>query len=209
MRAATAAPVSRQAAATTTGGDHAQLPSAPESGQPRQAAGNAGQGPPAAVVSLRARRGRLPQLAAAAAAAVILAAGGIWGGLTAASSPAPRPLAECARAHQCSQVTLTDASGHREAARVIVRGQSAWLTPAGLPADNAQRQIYVLWQITGNRTPLAVGSFDVRAGEHAPIKVGTLASSYSGTWAFAVSLEHGRSIPAHPSRPVALGPVAR
>jgi hypothetical protein len=68
--------------------------------------------------------------------------------------------------------------------------------------------VYVLWQITGAHVPLAVGSFDVRSGSRHAIKVGGLATAYRDTWAFAVSLEHGRAIPAQPSHPVALGQAA-
>ncbi len=176
---------------------------------PGQAAQAAEPGNSARIIPLARRRSRLVRYATAAAAAVVLAGGGIWAGLSAASNPAsPRLLAACEQAHQCSEVTLTDAAGHRQAAKVIVKSGSVWLIPAALPADDAARQIYVLWQITGAHTPLAVGSFDIRSGRNAPIKIGSLAAPFGSTWAFAVSLEHGRTIPAKPSRPVALGQTA-
>ncbi len=152
----------------------------------------------------RARRLKL----AAAAAAVVIAGAGVWGGLAATGGgTAQRPLAGCVRARQCSEVVLTDAA-HQRDATVIISGGSVWLQPASLPADNTTRQVYVLWQITGRHIPLAVGSFDVRPGAQAPIRIGALAAPYHGTWAFAVSLEHGRTIPASPSHPVALGQVS-
>jgi anti-sigma-K factor RskA len=158
---------------------------------------------PPGVVSLRKRPRWLTAVAAAAAAVVI--GGGVWGGLAATnggSAPSavgsPRSL----------QVVLTAAKGHAEAAKVIVRGSSVWLVPSTLPPDDQATQVYVLWQITGAHTPLAIGSFDVRRGVHAQIEVGALAASYNSTWAFAVSLEHGRAIPATPSRPVALGQIS-
>ena len=152
----------------------------------------------------RARRLKL----AAAAAAVVIAGAGVWGGLAATGGgTAQRPLAGCVRARQCSEVVLTDAA-HQRDATVIISGGSVWLQPASLAADHAPRQVYVLWQITGRHIPLAVGSFDVRPGAQAPIRIGALAAPYHGTWAFAVSLEHGRTIPASPSRPVALGQVS-
>ena len=83
---------------------------------------------------------------------------------------------------------------------MIVTAGSAWLVPTGLRADDTARQIYVLWQITGAHVPLAVGSFDVRGHGGTPIRIGKLAVPYHGTLAFAVSLEHGRTIPAAPSR---------
>jgi hypothetical protein len=139
---------------------------------------------------------------------VVIAGAGVWGGLAATGGgTAQRPLAGCVRARQCSEVVLTDAA-HQRDATVIISGGSVWLQPASLAADNATRQVYVLWQITGRHIPLAVGSFDVRPGAQAPIRIGALAAPYHGTWAFAVSLEHGRTIPASPSRPVALGQVS-
>jgi hypothetical protein len=88
-----------------------------------------------------------------------------------------------------------------------VSGGIAWLVPSGLRPDDPASQEYVLWQITGAHTPVAVGSFDVTARGGRPVRIGALAAPYRGTWAFAVSLEHGRAIPATPSRPVALGQV--
>jgi hypothetical protein len=160
------------------------------------------------VLPLR-RRTRLVQVAAAAAAAVVIIGGGIWGGLAATSGGgAPRvPLADCVRAHQCTEVVLTAAATHRTAARVIVRDGVVYMEPAAMGA-NPGDEIYVLWQLTGAHTPLAVGSFDVRPGAHEPVRIGGLAAPYRSTWAFAVSLEHGRTIPPKPSRPIALGQVS-
>jgi len=154
------------------------------------------------------RRPRLVQVAAAAAAAVIVG-GGIWGGLAAtrgggAASPS---LTQCARLHQCAEVTLTAAATHRTVARVIIRDGVAYMEPAAMGA-NPGDEIYVLWQLTGAHTPLAVGSFDIRPGMHGPVRIGGLAAPYRSTWAFAVSLEHGRTIPPKPSRPIALGQVS-
>jgi anti-sigma-K factor RskA len=145
----------------------------------------------------------------AAAAAVVIAGGATWGVLASRTGSTPQaPLSSCVQARQCTEVDLTAAHGHRTAARLVVRGQTVWLLPGSLPADDTSRQVYVLWQITGAHIPLSVGSFDIRPGTHGPVKVGTLATPYRGTWAFAVSLEHGRTIPGTPSQPVALGQVS-
>lgn len=146
--------------------------------------------------------------AAAVAAAAVVVAGGVWAGLGRSSGSAPAPLAACVQAHQCTEVTLTAAHGHKTVGRLIIKNGTVWMLPGDMAADNVSRQIYVLWQITGSHTPLSVGSFDVRAGGHGPVRVGKLATPFRSTWAFAVSLEHGRSIPAQPSRPVALGEVS-
>lgn len=166
------------------------------------------EGPPAGVAALHRRRPPRRLQLAAAAAAVLIAGGGIWGGLS-ATAGGPQPLvAGCGQAHKCHEVELTDAAGHKPAAKVIVTAGSVWLLPTGLPADDTTRQVYVLWQVTAGHTPLAVGSFDVRRQADKPIRIGRLAVPYHDTWAFAVSLEHGRTIPATPSRAVALGQVS-
>jgi hypothetical protein len=144
---------------------------------------------------------------AVAAAALAAAAAGIWGGLAATGGGLPAAGPACPTARACTEVALATAAGHGTAAEVIVSGRSVWLRPSRLPADNRASHIYVLWQITGTRTPLAVGSFDVYPGKHAAIRIGLLAVPYQRTWGFAVSLEHGRTIPAAPSHPVALGRV--
>lgn len=185
--------------------------SGPDSRPDEPGAGHASARTPPGVASLQERRRRrLTRLAAAAAAVVVIAGGGagLWHGLSAGGGSPRPPAAGCARASQCHEVQLTDAAGHRHVARVIVTAGSVWLMPSGLPADDRSRQVYVLWQITGKHTPLAIGSFDVGRHSAAPIRIGKLAVPYRSTWAFAVSIEHGRTIPASPSRPVALGQVS-
>jgi hypothetical protein len=157
----------------------------------------------------RPRRPLRVALAGAAAAAALIAGGATYAGLHGGGSVPRMPAAGCAQAQTCREIVLTDASSRTPAARLIIADGTAWLVPSGLKADNAAQQVYVLWQITGGHTPLAVGSFDVRGHLSAnhPIRIGALTIPYSGTWAFAVSLEHGRTIPAKPSHPVALGQV--
>ena len=143
--------------------------------------------------------------ASIAAAAVLIAGGGIWGGLAATSS-SPRPPAFCA--HGCSEIVLTAKGTHQVAGKVFVRQQSVWMDPTDMKPDDTADQIYVLWQITSSsKAPLAVGSFDVKSGVSGPVQVGSLAAAYHGTVAFAVSLEHGRSIPPSPTLVTASGPV--
>jgi anti-sigma-K factor RskA len=164
---------------------------------------------PPGVVRLRPRASRWLRPAAAAAAVALIAGGGTWAGLAATSSPTREPpSASCAHEHGCSQVVLTGAATHQVAAKVLVQAGVAWMVPTNMKADDTADQIYVLWQLTGNSRPLAVGSFDVRAGTDTPIWIGDLAAPYAGTLAFAVSLEHGRTVPASPSRIVALGQVS-
>ncbi len=194
----------------------AALPASPDGADPIQADAGPADLVPAGIrrpapASHRRSGGRRPLRVAAAgiaAAAALIAGGATVAGLSGGGPAGPvPPAANCARASTCREVVLTAAGSHAPAARLIIEGGTAWLVPSGLPADNRSRQVYVLWQITGAHTPLAVGSFDVRGHGGTPVRVGPLAVPYRGTWAFAVSLEHGRTIPATPSRPVALGPV--
>jgi anti-sigma-K factor RskA len=177
-----------------------------EPGGGRDEPGGREQLPP--VVPLHRHRPRRWLNAAAVAAAAVVVAGGVWAGLGRSGGSAPAPLAACVQAHQCTEVTLTAAHGHKTVGRLIIKDGTVWMLPSDMAADNVSRQIYVLWQITGSHTPLSVGSFDVRAGAHGPVRVGKLATPFRKTWVFAVSLEHGRSIPAQPSQPVALGEVS-
>jgi Anti-sigma-K factor rskA len=160
---------------------------------------------PPGVHRLRPRH-RWLRPASIAAAVVLIAGGGIWGGLEATSSSPQPPAAFCA--HGCSEIVLTAKGTHQVAGKVFVRQQSVWMDPTDMKPDDTADQIYVLWQITGAKAPLAVGSFDVKAGVSTPVEVGSLAAAYHGTVAFAVSLEHGRSIPASPSLVTAIGQVS-
>lgn len=157
----------------------------------------------------RDRRTHRPgRLLLAVAAAAVLLAGGASLGLVARGPSKPNLSAACTAAAGCHRITLTDAASKLPAAVVMVRGGSVYLLPSRLAPDNRASQIYVLWQVTGAHTPLPVGSFDVGAGKQSPIALGSLAAPYRDTWAFAISLEPGRTIPAAPSSPIALGTVA-
>jgi hypothetical protein len=159
---------------------------------------------PPGVVPLRQRRLRR---AAMAAAAAVVAVGGIWGGLAATSGGTWGPLAVCSRPHTCTEVPLVATATHRVAAKVVVLGREVWMLPGAMTAS-PKDEIYVLWQITGSQAPRAVGSFDVRPGSNAPIRIGGLAAPAVGSTAFAVSLEHGLTIPAAPSNKLAAGRVS-
>jgi hypothetical protein len=195
----------------------------PSASGPGRAGGTAGPDgadgtawPPRAVGDLAARRNRHRRprsrtaAFAGAAAAVVIAVGGIWGGLAATGGGAAggaASVAGCAQPDACRQVLLTSATS-QASARVVIKGDVAWLIPSRLPADNSTEQVYVLWQIDGARKALAVGSFDVRAHHGAAVRIGRLDVGYHVTRGFAISLEPGRAIPAKPSHTVALGQVA-
>jgi hypothetical protein len=143
------------------------------------------------------------RLAGAAAVVALLAGGGTWAGLEGTATKPVTRAALCSGG--CFKVVLTAAGSHAEAGMVLVSHGLVWFEPGTMTPDDTADQIYVLWQLTRASRPLAVGSFDVRPGAHGPVVVGALAAPYDGTLAFAVSLEHGRTIPADPSRIAALG----
>jgi hypothetical protein len=188
----------------------AAIAAGPAPGAPLPGPGQDPADQPGTVTSLaeHRRRRRLRAVVASAAAAAIVAAGAVWGGLAATGGSTPSaPAAGCAQAGTCREVVLTSADSRHPAGKVVVSGTTAWFDSSGLKADNPRRQIYVLWQITGKHTPVAVGSFEVTGHRGQPVRVGSLAVPFHSTWAFAVSIERGRLIPATPSHPVALGQV--
>ncbi len=169
----------------------------------------AGAGPDGVLAFVPRRRHRIR--AGLLAAAACTAVAGISAGVLASGGSGPAgPALPCAtaRASGCTVVQLTDISTSRRAATVEVHDAAVWLRPASLPADNASRQIYVLWEIAKGKKPRAVGGFEVGHGAPEPIRIGTLSRSYGKPTFFAVSLERGRRIPASPSKPVASGALA-
>jgi anti-sigma-K factor RskA len=205
-RPATASADSAPAAGFPPPAATAAVPGASDRATPGDPAAAAlGDALPPGVVPLRPRARRWLRPASAAAAAALIAGGGTWAGLAATSSGSPPPA--CAHPHACPQVTLIAEATHQVAATVMIRGGGVWVKPARMAANPAD-DVYVLWQITSSHRPLAVGSFDVRPGAHTQVRIGALAAAYRGTLAFAVSLEHGRTIPAAPSRVLALGQVS-
>ncbi|HVL83786.1 MAG TPA: anti-sigma factor [Pseudonocardia sp.] len=89
---------------------------------------------------------------------------------------------------------------------VLVSEEQRRLVTVGLPANEVDREIYVLWGIRGG-TPVPIGTFDVGPAAPGP---GTLRSpaEASGFSAYAISLEPGRSAPPTPTHQVAHGQVA-
>jgi hypothetical protein len=144
----------------------------------------------------------------AAAASLLLLGAGLGIGLGLRGGGRQSVAGACTPSAGCHRVTLLAASDHRQAALVLVRGTSVTLVPEHLAPDHRNSQIYVLWQVTGAHTPLAIGSFDVGPGRATAVEVGQLPAPYADSWAFAVSLESGRTIPPAPSQPVALGTVS-
>ncbi|HEY2575094.1 MAG TPA: anti-sigma factor, partial [Streptosporangiaceae bacterium] len=204
------APAPAAQAAGATPAEHAgTAPAEQTAGQPDSTPeAPAQQDTPAEVVPLRQRR-RWLRPATAAAAAALIAGGGIWAGLAASSGGSSQPtVANCQPQHGCFQTALSSVATHQPTAKVLVQGKTVWMVPTGIKADNTADQIYVLWQIVGKHLH-ALGGFDIHpSGTGTEIEIGKLAAPYHGTTDFAISLEPGRTVPAAPTKVVALGAVS-
>jgi anti-sigma-K factor RskA len=131
----------------------------------------------------------------AAAAAVVLAGGGIatWQLTSGGSS-------SCSSADGCHRIDLA-AAGGATAASVVVRGDTATMTPTAMTAAPAGKT-YVLWQQPRDGRAAAIGEFTAASGR--PVSV-PLRAPYADTQGFAVSLETAGPPPAAPSNQLASG----
>jgi hypothetical protein len=104
-------------------------------------------------------------------------------------------------------VRLSGAAG-AQAVVVASRGH-LWLVTDGLAHNDTGHSTYVLWTAPAAAPDGMVGvrAFDAPDGRAAVVDAGAMPSSVAVPATFAVSLERGRAVPAHPSTPV-LNPVA-
>ena len=89
-------------------------------------------------------------------------------------------------------------------AAVLVDRSGRQVLIGSLPA-NDRNQIYVLWGLAPTDAPQALGTFDVATACPGPQPVGP--GDGRGFTEYAISLEHGRSMPHAPSDVVASGEV--
>jgi hypothetical protein len=160
----------------------------------------------------RARRMRptAARLLAAGASAIVLVVGVVWG-VTASNRASDRgsALAERNAVLQLltrpgsRAVTMPERNG--ASATVVVAGDTMYLVTAGLDANNAAKDTYVLWADTGSSKPLVgVDAFDVRDTNMSVVPVGKVSTTVASARSYAISHEQGRSVPARP-RSVILG----
>jgi anti-sigma-K factor RskA len=175
----------------------------PEPGQPTPVGG-----PQLVVTSPRPapRPWQRPWVLAAAAAVVLLIAGAVVGwqlGTRSHPASATAAISACHQQPGCQVVTLRNAqAGDATAAgAVIVDAGRASMVPLKMaPAPDAQ--MYVLWQMPRDGSPVAIVSFR-QTDQQTPSK--PLATAYRDTMAFAVSLEPNGPTPTRPSNILALG----
>jgi anti-sigma-K factor RskA len=147
---------------------------------------------------------RRPRVLAAAAVVLLIVAGAIgWqAGARSGTTPAAA-LRACQQQAGCHMVTLHDAGtgSANDRAAIVVDAGRASLVPLKLAAA-PEAQMYVLWQMPRDRSPVAITTFRL-TDRQTPSTA--LAAQYSDTAAFAISLEPNGSALRRPTDILALG----
>jgi hypothetical protein len=102
--------------------------------------------------------------------------------------------ARCARVN-CPVITLTGAG--QSVAAVMVLDNAAYLDPHGLPPTPAG-DVYVLWSISQGKAPVGVAALHT-VPTSGPVRAGAFTTPIADVTGFAVTEEHGDSVPATPS----------
>ena len=145
----------------------------------------------------------------AAAAALVVAAGGLIGWQVAGSGSSrdavQSAVSDCRHPAGCHVVRLASAANSDESAYLLVTGQDVRVASSSLPAIDASRQTYVLWQMPQAGPPAGLVAFAVTGKHRTPLAHATLTQAYDRTTAFAISRESGTTIPATPGATVVIG----
>lgn len=143
----------------------------------------------------------------AVAAGVIAVAVGVVGwnstrGVSSSSSVSAA-VADCRDNPACQVVQLSSTQDDNASAYLLITGRQVRAATTTLPAIDAARQTYVLWQMPRDGSPVGLVAF---TGASEPIVAQTtLAHPYVATTAFAISREAGTTIPPTPSTPLLIG----
>jgi hypothetical protein len=130
-------------------------------------------------------------LVGAAAAVVVLALVALW---VVPRHKQASVAARCA-AVNCPVVTLTGAG--QPLAAVMVLDDSAYIDPHGLPPTPAG-DVYVLWSLSNGKSPVGVAALHT-VPNSGPVRAGAFTTPIGDVSGFAVTEEHGDSIPTTPS----------
>jgi anti-sigma-K factor RskA len=149
---------------------------------------------------------RRPRVLAASVIVLLIVAGAIgWqAGARSRTTPAAAALRACQQQAGCHMVTLHDArsgSSANDRAAIVVDAGRASLVPLKLAAA-PDAQMYVLWQLPRDRSPVAITTFRL-TDRQTPSTA--LAAQYTDTAAFAISLEPNGSALRRPTDILALG----
>lgn len=144
-------------------------------------------------VSRPARRVRaMPAwIAGVAAAVVALALVIVW---VAPGHKSASIAARCAKVN-CPVITLTGAG--QSVAAVMVLDNAAYIDPHGLPPTPAG-DVYVLWSISQGKAPVGIAALHT-VPTSGPVRAGAFTTPIADVTGFAVTEEHGDSVPATPS----------
>lgn len=113
-------------------------------------------------------------------------------------------LTSCVREVDCRAVELTSPGSNRPQATAMVRPQRVQLLVTGLPRNDTDAEVYVLWQQVGGARAVAIDSFDI-TGSGPTVIEAPLSTQLGPLTGLAVSREPGRSVPPVPSQTVAVG----
>jgi anti-sigma-K factor RskA len=183
---------------------------------PARAPGVPPNRPPAPVAGEReedprpAWRRMLPQALVAAAAAAVLGLGAWNVVLDDARDEAVASAAEQARIVDSllepgtANVTPLTHDGDR-VATVVARDAQVQVVTQGLDLNDRDAQTYVVWGVTDDDDPVALGTFDVVRSQTDVRTVGSTSTGLDDYSGYAISIEPGREAPAEPSDVVATG----
>jgi hypothetical protein len=139
----------------------------------------------------RRRRAMATWIAGAAAAVVALALVIVW---VVPGHKSASVAARCAKVN-CPIITLTGAG--QSVAAVMVLDNAAYIDPHGLPPTPAG-DVYVLWSISQGKAPVGVAALHT-VPTSGPVRAGAFTTPIADVSGFAVTEEHGDSVPATPS----------
>ncbi len=100
--------------------------------------------------------------------------------------------------------TATDSA----AAKAVMTNQGVYLVANGLPANNTDDSVYVLWAADTHGVRSALATFDVHGTSPVALKATDLPFKMSDVSQVAVSFEAGRKAPASPTHVVLSGTTA-
>jgi Anti-sigma-K factor rskA len=105
-----------------------------------------------------------------------------------------------------AHATLSTGAGEAVAAVLVIASERT-VVAAGLPPNDRNDTIYVVWGL-GTDNPRPLGAFDIAAPGSSVHSVGSAADGKAFS-SYAISLESGRDMPATPTTVVASGAVRR
>jgi hypothetical protein len=140
-------------------------------------------------------------IGALAAAVAVAIAVPVTLAVSGGSPQTPTPLAQALLHPGAQEVSLTGsgASVRGVVAKAVMSNAGMVFLADGLPENNANRTVYVLWAANAAGKLAPVTTFDAHAGKPVQVSVTKLPYQASDISMVAVSYEPGRSAPAKPS----------